>query len=252
MDKRQLFTTAHSMTKKAIAKWPTADYKATFATALKLIYKNEKGNDKMTAYKEWNSKTAEEQINALTAMVWHEVKVHKAESDKDGNEKPNYFYWITETADAEQMVNEMFTLMPELLAANDSENGENLPLSLVLHKAAHKATRRIIKAERKHPNGKRVKRDKATDSDTGETITIEQYYYDNMEKADRIAPQPETAAIFRDMIDSATADSIDKRIVNLLAHNIDVTAIAKVIGMNRRNIHRRINKIADRITAYND
>jgi hypothetical protein len=193
MNKQQLFNAAHALTRETLSNYGTANYRATFGLCLKAIYNNEKEHETMektmTATEEFIGMTAEEQVNALTAMVWHEVKVHKAESDKSGNEKPNYFAWVKTEENAQEMVNEMYCLIFDLLDINDSENGEHLPLALILHKAAHKATAAIKKAEHRNINGFKS-RSKRVTAENGESVTILEEYIQNAPKTDKIAENP--------------------------------------------------------------
>lgn len=255
-NKQQLFTAAHALTRETLSKYGKADYHATFSLALKAIYNTIKTEEKtmenktMTATEEFISMTETEQVNALTAMVWHEVKVHKAESDKSGNEKPNYFDWIKTEEHAQQMVNEMYCLIFDILEVNDSENGEHLPLALVMHKAAHKATAAIKKAERRHINGFKS-RSKRIKAENGESVTLLEEYIQNAPKTDKIAENPEKAAIFSEMIEAAAHDSTDKRILEMLQLEISTTAIAAALNVTKSAISQRVTAMAKRILAYN-
>ena len=256
MTKHELFTAAHAMTRDALKRYGKADYRATFGLAVSIIYKEgftmtTTNTNTNTARAAWNAMSGEEQFNALIAMVWHEVRRHKAESNARGEFVYNCFAWIQTEDNALEVVSEAYCRMSAKLEAAErkaAENGTEAELSLVLHEAVHAAAHWIERAEKRNASALKTRRIKAESE--AEAARIEEYIVNNAAPiAEPIAPNPEAAAILAETIAEAAHDKTDARIIKLLALGYTQTEIAAAIGIDARNVRRRMVSIRETYNA---
>lgn len=238
---KNIMENAHEMTRKTIQEYPGADYRATFAAALRISWK-ETGK---TAAQLWESYTDAEKLDALQRMTFFEYGRRDARYKRGENGEPvklaNYFIWIDENdagavADAlESVAQESYLYLAEYLNA---EKYQEKPLAVLLSRAVLTAARKIARAEKRNPSALRTRTDKDGN--------IYQYEADGEPIAEPIAPDAYTYTITRDAIRTAAHDDIDREIITGLALGYSRRAIARAVGMNINAINYRVNKLRAR------
>lgn len=254
-----IFAAAHRVTRAIRAEFADADYRATFAAALRECYRAAADAERISAESiaaavmsapdaraDWERMTGEEQYTALTAMVWHMRDRDRAECDKRGNPRAPQMQWIVTRDDALTVANEAYTRMPAALDKNDVRDDPR-PLSLVMANAVYQAAKRINRAEMKHANA--IRRESVTDKDGNET---EREYIDEKRvTGERIAPSPYEYAALSDAINAACLDSIDRAIMRGMIYGLNQTEIAALVDMSQRGVSKRIERIRARYYADN-
>lgn len=244
--KAVIFSRAHAMTRAIRAEFADADYRATFRAALRIAYAEISENPRA----QWETMTGEEKQDALRATVCFCMNRDRAETDKRGNFRPNYFKWISCEDDITATVNEAFIRMGKAFANAEKavEDGrrDSLPtLRAIMANAARSAARFIAQAEMRHASALRI--ESMTDED-GNTI-MREYIKDSDSTAEPIAPNPEIALIIRDSIERAAKDETDRRIIDLLMMQYTRREIAERVGMTHTAVNKRVNAIRDRYAA---
>ena len=252
MTKHELFTAAHTLTRETLTRYGKADYRATFSISLKIIYMEDitMTNTIKTARETWDAMNGTEQYNALIAMVWHEVRRHKAESNARGEYVYNCFAWIQNEDNAMEVVSEAYTRMNDKMEKAErkaAESGEAAELSLVLHEAVHAAAHWIERAEKRNASALKTRRIKAESE--AEAARVEEYIIDHAAPiAEPIAPNPEAAAIIAETIAEAAHDTTDAKLIKLLAYGYTQTEAAAALGLQKAAISKRVAKMR---AAYN-
>ena len=234
MTKSEIFARAHKMTRKTRETYPSADYRATFAAALKIAYQEET----LTAAEIWNGYTDSEKMNALTALTFFEYGRRDARTTVKNGQRinlPNVFTWVHDTAaDLEQVANDAYIYLYNYL-----DSREEWTLSTMLSRAVIQAAQYISRNERRNPTA--LKLDKKTGAE----------YIDASAEpiAEPIAPSPEAAAIIADSIERAAADELDALIIDGLKLGYSAREIAEPLRMSHTAVNKRIRRIRERYAA---
>lgn len=222
-----IMTRAHELTRAARAEYPAADYRATFAAALRIAWEEA---SRASAAEEWAAMTGDEQYNALWRMTLHCYKRDQASGeDADGKmQRAPVFGWIKTEDDLRAVAHEAFIRVCALLES--AEEGEEL--RRVLWKAVMRAARYIDRQERRNPSALR----KVVDDDGEEREEIDT----TSPTAEHIAPDPYTAAAILDSIERAAKDAKDLTIMRALAAGYSARQIGDALGMSHTAINKRI------------
>lgn len=241
--KTVIFSRAHAMTRAIRAEYPAADYRATFAAALRIAYAEISENPRA----QWETMTGEEKQDALRATVCFCMNRDRAETDKRGNFRPNYFKWIACDDDICATVNEAYTRMNKAFenaekALADGRRDSLPTLRAIMANAARSAARFIAQAEMRHASALRIE----SMTDESGNAVMREYIKDSDSTAEPIAPNPETALIIRDSIERACKDDTDRDIIAGLAAQYSAREIAERIGMTHTAVNKRIKRIRER------
>ena len=232
---QNIMTRAHELTRAARAEYPAADYRATFAAALRIAWEEASAP---TAAGEWAAMTGDEQYNALWRMTLHCYKRDNASGeDAEGKmQRAPVFGWIKTEDDLRAVAHEAYIRVMALL--DSAEDGEEL--RRILWKSVMRAARYIDRQERRNPSALRVKLDEngdaVTDAEGEKLLQIDT----TSPTAERIAPDPYTAAAVLDSIERAAKDDKDRIIMQALAAGYSARQIADVLGMSHTVINKRI------------
>jgi hypothetical protein len=236
---RDIMTRAHEMTRETRREYPAADYRATFAAALRIVWEQAKA-ESTTARAQWDALDGTEQHDRLLKMAYHRARRNAAETNARGEYRANRYAWAKTADDYESIVNDAWTRLPALLDKNDADESPR-PLNIILARACDRAAQYIDRQEKRHANALRTTT--ATDSDGNETET--QYIDDATATAERIAPNPETAAIITDALDRLCADDIDRAILAGMLYGFNMREIAAKIGKSAMYVSRHAAKIKE-------
>ena len=255
--KKSIMNRAHALTRAIRAEFPRADYRATFRAALAIAWSESRENAPTTTATpapidpraEWASMDGETQHNALRGMVCYCMNRDRAETDRNGNFRPNYFNWIAcaddITATADEAWARMGTAFANAEKAIADGKRDTMPtLRAIMANAARSAARYTARQEYRHANAIRYE---SIANEDGES-TMREYIKDSDSTAEPIAPNPEYAAIIRDSIERAAKDETDTTIVRALACGYSMREIAARIGMSHPAISKRVKAIRDRYT----
>lgn len=272
--KTAIFAAAHAVTRATRAAFADADYRATFAAALRECYRaaaEDMSADAIAAAvmendprAEWDAMTGEAQAVALRRIVVWCMNRDRAECDRMGNYRPNVFAWIQHDDDIDMTANEAYIRMER--AFENAENAvadgkrDSMPtLRAVMANAARSAARFIGMNEYKHVRSdRRVMARDYNDAHSTNYLEIDEYgrnrrltVIDDNDSAtgERIAPNPESAAIIRDMIERAAKDDTDRAIIAALAIGMTQAEIAERVGIRQQNVSKRIKGIRERYRA---
>lgn len=149
-DPRAVMTRAHALTRRTREQWPAADYRVTFAAALRIAWEDATAPAAVDA---WNAKTPEEQIDALTRMTYKAASRDLAGTDRRGNARADRFAWARtkeltlDRANVTPIVNEAYArLIPYLY----DERHADKPLATLLYQAVVTAAQAINRAEKRN------------------------------------------------------------------------------------------------------
>lgn len=220
-----IMTRAHELTRAALQ--PGDNYAVTFAAALRIAWEEA---SRPSAADEWTAMSGEEQYNALWRMTLHCYKRDQASGpDAEGKtQRAPAFGWIKDADDLRAVAHEAYIRVIALL--DSTEDGEEL--RRILWKAVMRAARYIDRQERRNPSALR----KIVDDDGEELEEIDT----TSPTAERIAPDPYTAAAVLDSIDRAAKDAKDLAIMRALAAGYSARQIGDALGMSRTAINKRI------------
>lgn len=252
-----IFAAAHIATRAVRAEYPAADYRATFAAAMRECYAAAADAETVSAEsiaaavmtapsprETFAALTDSERVDMVSRMVWHCARTDIAETDKQGNYRPNYFYWIHSADDVAQCVNEAFAWTLDR-AFETAEKRDTMPtLKSIIANACRNAARRIARNEIKHANAIRI--ESKTDEDGKEYL---REYVKDAATCERIAPNPEDAMLIADSIDRACRDDIDRTIVKYLAMRYSMRWISALVGISQPAISKRVKAIRERYRA---
>jgi hypothetical protein len=184
-----------------------------------------------------------------------------AETDKQGNPRPNYFNWISCEDDILATISEAYVRMEKAFFNAESAiltgKRDTMPtLRALVANAARSAARYIGKNEYKHTRAdRRVSAHDYNDTHNTNYMEIDEYGRNRKltivdesagASAEHIAPNPEDALIIRDSIDRACADDIDRAIVDMLTDGETQTTIGERVGMTQKSVSVRIKRIRER------
>ena len=293
---RVIFAAAHATTRAICAQFADADYRATFAAALRECYAAARAAaDAETVSAEsiaaavmagetpraqYERMPAAEQIAAIRRAVCYALNRDRAETDRRGNFRPNYFNWVSCDDDIDNIAYDAWTdYMPAAIARAEQRAADDIAyrmprLSALMVNAARNAARRIARAEIKHASALRY--ESMTDED-GNAYMRE--YIKDATTTERIAPAPyENAAIMESIaaaaesenaaralramlgaLDedaradvalssalSAAGDDINAVILAMLSYGMKQREIAEYIGIRQPNVCKRVKAIRAR------
>ena len=246
MENRVIMSRAHALTRAALAEFADADYRATFRAALRIAWEESRA---VNPRAEWERMSGEEQYSALIRSVWYGVNRDRAECDRMGNPRPNYFEWIASDDDARACAHGAYIRMEDALSRAEQSvidgKRDTLPaLRAVMMSACRNSARQTWRNEIKHNNALRI--EAIRDNDGNE---IRREYIKDAPTTEHIAPNPENAIIMRDSIERACADDIDALIVHALSDGYSMREIGERIGMTHPAISKRIKRIRERYTT---
>ena len=234
MKKSEIMARAHAETRAWTAEHPEDSYRAVFAASLKNCWADYKNSPRA----EWERMSDTAQYDFIIRMVWH-MKKRDCGTDAQGNERMPVMDWIVSTDDALSVAHDAFCRLPALFDKADQQ--ETPPaLARVLSIAVLRAARYSKRKELKHANAMRH----AVDIDGSDREFVESYA-----APDRIAPNPENAALIRDGIDRAARDDIDRAIIAGLAKGYSLREMSKAIGKSHQALSKRLDGIRDRYRA---
>lgn len=229
-----IMSAAHEMTRKIRKQYPAADYRVTFAAALRIAWK-ETGK---SAREIWTAYSGAEQAEYLQRMTAFEYKRRDARCTKDGKRLPNVFTWIDPAHiadDLQAVTNEAYIRVCAML---DDPRHEDKSLQRIISRAIIRAAEYISRAERRNATAKVT----MIDDDGQELDAIDIYA---SVSAARPA-DPDSAAILRDRIDRAAKDDKDRAIIRLLALEYSARQIADMLNMSHTAINKQISGIRSR------
>ena len=234
-----LMKSAHAETRRILTIYPDADYRTTFAAALRDLWAEPE-----TAAEAWAAKSGEEQIDALRVMTRYAMQRDQAETDHRGNYRRNRFAWCSGLDDVDSICNGAWCRMADYLT--DPRRADQ-PLRHLEYIAVVTEAQSIERHERRHASALRI--DAPNTSDDGSETRREWIDLKASALADR-PTDPYTRALTLDRIDHAAADDIDRHIIRLLAQQYSAREIADIIGMSHTAINKRIAKIRQRDAEY--
>ena len=249
-DPRAVMTRAHALTRRTLEQWPAADYRVTFAAALRIAWEDATAPAAADA---WNAKTPEEQIDALTRMTYKAASRDLAGTDRRGNPRADRFAWARtkeltlDRAAVEPIVNEAYArLIPYLY----DEKHADKPLATLLYQAVVTAAQAINRAEKR--NARAVKwADVVTgeDDDGKETTERIARIVDNAAPNAERFPAPEKLAMLHDTITSLPRDDIDRAILAGMLKQYSRRDIADTLGLSHTAVNKRVNAMIARYAA---
>lgn len=250
-----IMTRAHELTRATRAIFADADYRATFRAALAIAWSESRANAAPVndPRAEWDAMSGNAQADALTRMVKWCMNRDKAETDRNGNFRPNYFNWISCADDITATAHEAYTRIDAAFAnaekaIADGKRDSMPSIRAIMANAARSAARYIARQEYKHASALRI--ESKTDED-GNIYMREYIKTDDAATAEPIAPNPETATLIADAVSRACKDDTDRAIVSALARGYSMREIAPRLGMSQPAISKRVKAIRERYSADN-
>ena len=250
-----IFTRAHEATRKIRKVYTEADYRVTFACALRIEYAAI--NNPLSAQEEfsmlWNDGEAlrfrtlnmirytMRKFGAAAPSAERNAETN-APADYDGLPFQNHFAFIRNADDIECVCNESIIRLAGFM---DSHKYDNKPFQVILYNAVCSAAQFIDRHEKRHA---RALRYDAQISENG-AETMREYIQDAPRTMELTASNPEEYALFIDALESVCADNEDKRILLLWACGYQEREIAERIGASRSKVWKRKQAIQKRRDA---
>lgn len=262
---------AHDMTRRTLAAYPGADYRATLTAALRIAWSDANAPAAADA---WSGMTPEEQLEALTRMTykaarrdiaymrdgdaWHDNGSAPRASDGQRRQSDRFAWARTPNGDlqretVDQIVNEAWIRMAGYVA---DERHADKPLAALLYQAAVTAAQAINRAERRNARAIKwadVKLPKlgastGTDNGTETPERIARIVNNAAPNAERFM-QPEAAAILHDTITSLARDDKDRAILGLMLEQYSRRETAERLRMSHTAVNKRVNRMIERYAA---
>ena len=105
---RAIMTRAHALTRETLAIYPRADYRATLAAALRIVWEETalEDLDTLDPVFAWECLTGEEKYDRLLRMVFFRANRMVAECDHSGNFRANHYAWMKDLDDARSVAHD--------------------------------------------------------------------------------------------------------------------------------------------------
>lgn len=229
-----IFTAAHAMTRKTLKRYPSADYRVTFAAALKIAYFEANNSPR----EQWDALDGEAQYNALRRMVYR-LKRTDGSPTKDGKPTAPVLDWTRDDDDLRAVAHEAFLRMNYYL-------DQEIPVQRALYRACRMAAQNTARKERRNASALKARTSTTENGDRIEEAYIIEHAAPN---AEPIAPSPEAALIIVDKIERAAHDDIDRRIIAARAIGKSSSEIGTSLNISNRAVNKRIAAIKERYTA---
>ena len=232
---------AHRITRAAIEREPSLDYRVTLAAALRELWA-EYG---CTATEQIQRMTGDQLYDFILRLTWYEYKHDERISPKTGEFITPIFRWIRDRMPGIDAADTLRGIAHEayiqLVTALANDDGET-PLARYAAKAIHRAAINLQRREYKHARAIRH----TIDTETGEERDVIET------RAGAAAARidgPETAAIVTDLIARACKDDKDRAVVALTVGGWTQTETAARIDIGQRAVSKRLDGIRDRLAA---
>ncbi len=228
---RQIMQRAHGLTRAVVDAFSNASYQATFALSLKTAWHEQQTGIIKTASDIWREMGGDEQSEYCKFVVERTYNLRHAIRNGRGGFIANPFEWIENQPRA--VVDDELSGIVGATWARIAETvtGAPDPLYLIAKRAVVAEANAQNRSERRNPSAM-----KHNAIDIGASPM-----------AQLVAPDPEYAAMLRDMIERAAADDTDREIISALHNGLNQTEIAQRLQMNQSSVARRIAKIRERI-----
>lgn len=274
IDRAALMAAAHRRTRATVAEYPGADYRATFAAALRLAWEDATAPAAVDA---WAAMTGEEQVKALTASALNAARKDYARTDSAGNDRADRFAWARiRTAGgrddvlAPDALSSIVGLAWEIMTGGivDDATGAvkveayltnprhaDKPLAVLMAQAVRTAAQKIDRYEKRHARAVRFADIPAPASDSSKADGGDNAAQRVMEIVLNAAPMaerftaPDTAAALRDAVESVCMDDTDRRIMAGLIDGYTARDIARRIGISHTAINKRVDKMRRRYAS---
>lgn len=263
-----VLTRAHDMTRRTLAAFPGADYRATLAAALRIAWADALAPSAADA---WNGMQPEEQLDALRRMTykaarrdlaymrdgdaWHDNGSARRSSDGQRRQSDRFAWARTPDGDlqrdaAEQIVHEAWIRMTEYVT---DERHADKPFAALLYQAAATAAQYINRAERRNARAIRWADIQTGADDDGKETTerIARIVNNAAPMAERFL-QPEAAAVLHDTIAALAADDTDRAILAGMIEQHSRRDIAEHLGLSHTAVNKRVNRMLARYAAAAD
>lgn len=232
---RAIMTRAHKLTAATVNHYPTADYSATLGEALRIAWEEARRGRPETVAELWTEIDTAEYIAHVARSVYNRRDALQA---PNGGYIANPFAWLEdkradEIADGLTAVTHDAWIIADEKASifTDTDAEPSETLHQIAWRAVIAAAVRINRAENRNPS---AEKNGCVD------ITAEPI-------AERIAPNPEQAAIIADEVERAAHDKTDAAIIAGLAIGLTYREIAAAVGINFGNVSKRVARIRDRL-----
>ena len=233
----EIMREAHAATAAAVHRHPGADYRATFAAALRGSWEDARitATSDTAAGEELAALTGEAVYNRLRAMIGYCRRRDGSLKSQTGAYLPPVFDRLPRDDDY-AIANEAYIRMVEAI-----ERGTDRSLAGVMFYAVLAAARSIIWRERRHPS--------AMQETTGEDGDAVDLINTAAGAVDRISVSPEEFAAVRDAVVRACHDSKDREIVGYLVDGYTQTETGRRVNLGQRAVAQRVSKIRERYHA---
>lgn len=279
MTKSEMMTRAHAWTRETVAAYPGSSYRATLAAALRELWKDTRSEDARSASaraccaeQQTGSEQQQEQEPATLAKFLQQPGEVQLETlRKFAGRCPGYAARQVKTitdpetgetvkvpapaAWADWMIPrskgglelESWSVAVDTIAAEAwtrlDKQPEDLPLQIILARAARAACMRLSKVYRDAPNN----RSRSKRQDGSGTIIDAVSLDDPDYKSAASYPGPESAAIVRESIRTAARDDRDLMILDYRAQGYTLEAIADKLGVTHPAVIKRLRKMQERM-----
>lgn len=258
MTKSEMMTRAHKMTRAARAKWPEADYRATLAAALRILW------NEPDTLKDFLAQPSEKVLDYLTRAAakcpkWAAQQTRPALDPETGapllnpeTGKPvrvpcpgKWAEWMT-PASAGGLERETWRDAVQMIAAEAwiilQDYPGDMPAVDAVCKAARAACKRLDRQTVDKPSRRRDDSPSLDDPDFNRRLTTRR-------------EDPETVAIQRAELDAYCRDAEDRLTVAALAYGLNQTETAAYVtsrsghSVKQAAIARRLGRMRDRRSA---
>ena len=248
LTRAQIMTRAHERTAAALEKWPDADRRATLAAALRLAWADARQPQTL---EQFYALPGEQQLEFLRKFAARcpEYAQRQTRRDPETGEKipapARWAEWMT-PASRGGMELEPWDIAVDTIAAEAwtglDRQPEDLPLGIILARAARAACQRLSRLYRDAPQNRNRSR---TQDGTGailDAVSLDDPDYTGAAHF----PGPESATITREAIRTAARDDIDMLILDLRAQDYTLQDCARAAGMSHPAIIKRLRKMQQR------
>ena len=228
---------AHRMAAETVRAYPGTDYRATLAEAMREIRIEE--TDARAA---WERMDGAAQLDALRRMVGTIKRRDGAIIGPKGNILPPVLEWAINPGDLDAVAHEGWIRAAEIMERSDGD--ELPPLGMILFRACWHAAQYIARQERRSARAIRYEAQAGPDGEQTERAYIIDHAAPT---ADRIAPDPEAAAVLRDLLARAARTPEERALLRARARGYTIAEIAAAAGYaDHSPIARRIQRIKER------
>lgn len=261
MTRREIMTRAQQMTAAAMEKWPDADRRATLAAALRLAWEEARQPQTMDQFR---SLPGEQQVDILRKFAArcpsYAARTVRPALDDDGNRiidpetgkavmipaPARWAEWMTPRSSGGLEL-EPWNVAVDTVAAEAwiglDRQPDDLPLGIILARAAKAACMRLSRVYRDAPNNRKRSRTQDGSGSILDPVSLDDPDY----KSAASYPGPEGAAIVRESIRTAARDDVDLLILDLKSQGYTLQQIAAAAGMTHPAVIKRLKKMQQRL-----